>query len=110
VTTYLICPSCRQQYRHGTTCPCKPPKRGAGKARAAQQRARTRALAASDGQCVAIVDGIRCTATTHLHAAHVRPYAQTAAYDDVVTLCSTHHLEYDRQQRQPRPLRSLDSR
>jgi hypothetical protein len=98
MATYLICAVHRLQYPRGTTCPRCPPKRRAGPARAAQHRARKQALIDAGHQCVAVGDGIRCTATLELEAAHVTRYADTGHYDDVVMLCRPHHLEYDRQQ------------
>ena len=102
MATLLICPHCRRQYLQGTTCPCRPPKRRTGPARAAQARARTQALVDAGHRCVWIVDGVRCSATTNLEAAHVTRYVDTGSFAAVVMLCNDCHVAYDRQQRHQR--------
>ena len=96
---YLICAVHRIQYLRGASCPACPPKRRTGPARAAQARARTQALVDAGHQCTAIVDGIRCTATHDLEAAHITRYVDTGRYDDVTLLCRPHHRQHDREQR-----------
>ena len=91
MATYLICPTCRRQYLHGTGCPCRPPKRAGSTG--AWKRARKAALERDGYRCTALIDNVQC-ASLAVEVHHVRSYA-TGGSDELTNLasvCHEHHV------------------
>lgn len=66
-----------------------------GRTTGRQQRFREQVLRAAGHRCEAIIDGVRCEATTGLEAHHLDPLRDTRSYDPSrgVALCRRcHHL------------------
>lgn len=64
---------------------------------AKQARFRKAVLARDGHRCVRFVRGRRCTETTNLRAAHLKPLAEGGSYhpDNGATLCAKHDCESD---------------
>lgn len=78
-------------------CPACPPKRGTDTtARSAQRQFRADLIAQSDGRCgFTDANGVRCTVTRGLQAAHATGYAIDGNYASGAMLCSRHHRILD---------------